>query len=67
MEKKPHLVNRKTVCLDRKSGGLGVKDLGRLNKTLLAKWSWHFANKRGALWNDVIRGKLKGVDVRRRL
>ncbi|RVX15878.1 SWI/SNF complex subunit SWI3C [Vitis vinifera] len=38
-------------------GGLGVKSLSLLNKTLLAKWNWRFANEREALWNQVIRGK----------
>ena len=52
-----HLVRWVTICLDRKSGGLGVKDLGRLNKALLSNCSWRFTNERGALWNDLIRGK----------
>ncbi|RVW70881.1 putative mitochondrial protein [Vitis vinifera] len=38
-------------------GGLGVKCLSFLNKALLAKWNWGFANEREALWNKVIRGK----------
>ena len=45
------------MCLDKKFGGLRVKDLGDLNKVLLAKWSWQFANEKGALWNDVVRVK----------
>ena len=44
-----HLVRWVTICLDRKSGGLGVKDLGRLNKALLSNCSWRFTNERGAL------------------
>ena len=46
------------ACLLRqKKRGLGVKCLSSLNKALLCKWSWRFANERGALWNQVIRGK----------
>nr|CAN70867.1 hypothetical protein VITISV_027610 [Vitis vinifera] len=45
------------VCLSKKKGGLGVKNLSILNKALLAKWNWRFANEREALWNQVIRGK----------
>ena len=56
-EKKPHIVKWATICLDRKNGSLGVKDMARLNKALLSKWSWRFANERQALWNDVIKGK----------
>ena len=55
MEKKPHLVNRKMMCLDRRSGGLGVKNLD--NKGLLSKWCWQFAMERGALRSEMIRGK----------
>ena len=28
-----------------------------INKALLSKWNWRFANEREALWNQVIRGK----------
>ena len=57
MERKPHLVRLELVCLSRKKGGLGVKCLSFLNKALLAKWNWRFANEREALWNQVIKGK----------
>ena len=45
LERKPHLVRWTLVCLDKRKGGLGVKCLSSLNKTLLCK-SWRFANKR---------------------
>ena len=54
--RRPHLVRWAIVCLDKRKGGLGVKSLSTLNKALLCKWSWLFANKKGALWNQVIRG-----------
>ncbi|RVW37936.1 Transposon TX1 uncharacterized 149 kDa protein [Vitis vinifera] len=57
LERKPHLVRWEVVCLSKKKGGLGVKNLSILNKALLAKWNWRFANEREALWNQVIRGK----------
>ena len=57
MEQKPHLVRWVLVCLSKKKGGLGVKCLFHLNKALLCKWNWCFANEREALWNQVIRGK----------
>ena len=53
------------MCLSKKKGGLGVKRLSILNKALLAKWNWRFANEREALWNQVIRGKY-GEDRRGR-
>ncbi|RVX09051.1 Transposon TX1 uncharacterized 149 kDa protein [Vitis vinifera] len=57
LEHKPHLVRWELVCLSKAKRGLGVKSLSLLNKTLLAKWNWRFANEREVLWNQVIRGK----------
>ena len=33
---------------------MGVKDLSILNKALLCKWIWCFANERDSLWRNVI-------------
>ena len=55
LEQKPHLVRWSTVCLDKCKGGLGVKSFATLNKALLGKWTWRFANERAAFWNQVIR------------
>ena len=52
-----HLVKWETVCLDKSKGMLGIKSLILLNKVLLCKWSYCFANEKGALWNDFIRAK----------
>ena len=57
MDKKPHLVRGEIVCKEKRSGGLGVKNLSWLNKALLSKWCWRFSTKSGTLWNEVIRGK----------
>ena len=45
LERKPHLVNWKTVCSEKKRGGLGLRSLSKLNQALLCKWSWRFANE----------------------
>ena len=37
--------------LKQEEGGLGVKYLSTLNKALLCKWNWRFANEREVLWN----------------
>ncbi|RVX17218.1 LINE-1 retrotransposable element ORF2 protein [Vitis vinifera] len=54
LERKPYLVNWDTVCLDKRKGGLGVRRLSTLNKALLCKWNWCFANERDTLWRCVI-------------
>ena len=57
MERKPHLVNWDTVCLDKRKGGLGVRRLSILNRALLCKWNWRFANERENFWRHVISRK----------
>ncbi|RVW74735.1 putative ribonuclease H protein [Vitis vinifera] len=54
LERKPHLVNWDSVCSDIRKGGLGVRRLTTLNRALLCKWNWRFANEREALWRQVI-------------
>ncbi|RVW89101.1 putative ribonuclease H protein [Vitis vinifera] len=39
---------------DIRKGGLGVRRLTTLNRALLCKWNWRFANEREALWRQVI-------------
>ena len=62
LERKPHLVNWKTVCLEKSRGGLGVRGLSKMNKALLCKWCWRFANERDTLWRLVIRTKFGEKD-----
>ena len=38
LESKPHVVKWDIVCLDKRKGGLGVRCLHSLNKTLFCKW-----------------------------
>ncbi|RVX19759.1 Transposon TX1 uncharacterized 149 kDa protein [Vitis vinifera] len=57
LERKPHLVNWDTVCMDKRKGGLGVRRLSILNRALLCKWNWRFANERENFWRHVISRK----------
>ena len=57
LAKKTHLVNWKTVCTEKKKGGLGLRRFSILNKALMCKWCWCFANERDSLWRKVIRCK----------
>ena len=62
LKKKPHLVKWDTVCLDKSKGGLGVRRLSILNRALLCKWNWRFANERDNLWRRVISRKFGEED-----
>ena len=57
LDRKPHLVNWKTVCLEKSRVGLGVRGLSVMNQALLCKWCWRFANERDSLWRMVISTK----------
>ena len=52
-----HLVRWNTVCLEKRKGGLGVRNLFMMNIALLSKWNWRFANEREILWKQVISQK----------
>ena len=58
LEQWPHLVRWNLVCLERKKGGLGVRNLALMNKALLSKWNWRFASESEALWKHVISKKI---------
>ena len=45
------------MCTDKKKGGLGVRNLSKLNKALLGKCYWCFANERDTLWRNAISKK----------
>ena len=42
------------MCLEKSKGGIGLKSFSKLNKALLCKWSWRFANDQNALWRKAI-------------
>ncbi|KAJ9681633.1 hypothetical protein PVL29_017839 [Vitis rotundifolia] len=54
---KPHLVRWNLVCMEKRKGGLGVRNLALMNRALLSKWNWHFANDKEAFWKKVISQK----------
>lgn len=52
-----HLVKWQTAQLRKILDGLGIKNLGLLNKCLLSKWLWRFIKEEHALWKEVVINK----------
>jgi hypothetical protein len=47
-------INWDTVCLRKEFGGLGVRQLGEFNLSLLGKWCWRMLVDRGGFWYRVL-------------
>ena len=56
-DRKIYLVRWTTVCMDKSKSGIRIKSFSNMNKALLSKWSWRFANERNSLWRKVICSK----------
>ncbi|RVX01752.1 putative ribonuclease H protein [Vitis vinifera] len=54
LEGKVHLINWKVVCSPKEEGGLGIRKIDLLNKTLLGKWVWRYAYEKDNLWKTAI-------------
>lgn len=52
-----HLINWKTINLDKNRGGLGIQDLGMKNVAMLAKWWWKAKIDRGKFWHNILKAK----------
>jgi hypothetical protein len=50
-------ISWKTVCQDKKAGGLGVRDVKIANVALLAKWRWKLLQHDPGLWKEVLVAK----------
>lgn len=48
-KRKYHLVKWTKICKHKKKGGLGIKDIRKMNINLLCKWWWKLDNEEG-LW-----------------
>ncbi|RVW55063.1 hypothetical protein CK203_066961 [Vitis vinifera] len=53
-EGKVHLINWQVVCSPKEEGGLGIRKIDLLNKTLLGKWVWRYAYEKDNLWKKAI-------------
>lgn len=55
-KRKYHLVKWELICKSKNKGGLGVKDIRKMNISLLCKWWWKL-DKESGIWQDIIRAK----------
>ena len=60
---KYHLVAWKTLCASKTRGGLVIKDISRMNISLLCKWWWKLEIENG-LWQELVGKKyLRGNPI----
>lgn len=55
-KRKYHLVKWEVICKNKKKGGLGIKNIRKMNISLLCKWWWKLKNEDG-IWQDLIKAK----------
>ncbi|CAN6249384.1 unnamed protein product [Urochloa humidicola] len=55
-KRKYYLVKWSKVTLPKRKGGLGIKDLRKLNISLLSKWWWKIESGEG-LWQEIVQKK----------
>jgi len=41
------------ICGPEGEGGLGIRDIGKFNSALIAKWKWRLGVEEGGLWKEV--------------
>jgi hypothetical protein len=47
LKKQYHLVKWSKICKSKKKGGLGIKNLRKMNMSLLCKWWWALEREEG--------------------
>lgn len=55
-KRKYHLVKWEIICKSKKKGGLGIKDIRKMNLSLLCKWRWKLDTE-DAIWQDLVKAK----------
>ena len=57
IKKKYHFLKWSKIFITKKKGGLGIKDLRKLNISLLCKWWWKLETGDG-LWQEIVKKKI---------
>lgn len=52
----------KKLKLPKEGGGVGIKKLRLMNKSLHAKWIWRYDNEENALWRRIVNHKFGGIE-----
>jgi hypothetical protein len=55
-KRKYHLVKWVKICKSKKERGLGIKDIRKMNLSLLCKWWWKLENESG-MWQEIVKYK----------
>ena len=55
-KRKYHLIQWKVICKNKNKGGLGIKDIRKMNISLLTKWWWKLETEDG-LWQTIVKAK----------
>jgi len=58
-KKKYHLIKWTVVCKTKCRGGLGIKNIRKMNISLLCKWWWKLEHEVG-LWQIIVKAKYMG-------
>ena len=60
-KRRMHLINWSTITQPKNRGGLGVQELRRVNRAMLAKTCWRFLKQQDAIWVKVLRGSMSSA------
>lgn len=55
-KRKYHLIKWTKICKHKKKGGLGIKDIRKMNVSLLCKWWWKL-DKENGMWQRIVKFK----------
>eukprot|EP01018_Ginkgo_biloba_P010950 Gb_30565 [translate_table: standard] len=48
------------VCLEKKEGGIDLRDLKDMNKALIGKLGWKLVTMESSVWTRILRAKYLG-------
>jgi len=52
-------VSQENLCKSLEVSGLGIKDIRKLNRALVAKWKWRLLSEEKGMWKDILLSKYR--------